>query len=421
MITEQCDVLIIGAGPTGLAAALELKRLGVTSVIVVDREAEVGGMPRLCHHTGFGLRDLHRLYSGPAYARAYARRVETAGIEVRPSTTVTGWASPTTLNLTSLVGLGQIQARAVLLATGCRERPRSARLVPGSRPQGIFTTGSLQRFIYQYQQPVGRRAVVVGAELVSLSALMTLAHAHISTVAMVTEFLQHQFYFPYTAFKWYIADLTSRTPIIRHVRVSRIVGRQRVEGVELTRLDSGQKETIPCDTIIFSGDWRPENELARLGNLAINPATHGPQIDTGLRTSARGVFAAGNVLRGAETADIAALEGRHAALSIKDFLERGEWPERLLPIQVEAPVAWVSPNAVPTSRHRGQAKPLAGHFTFRVNDFCPKAQVQIRQGQKILHEQTFRRLMPNKPFYVNQAWLVAVEPEGEALQLVMAK
>jgi len=310
---ERTEALIVGAGPAGLAAAVELKRLGVARVLVVEREDEPGGIPRLCHHTGFGWRDLHGVFTGPGYARHYVRRAEAAGIEIRTSTTITGWQGPMTANFSSPRGLGQIEARAVLLATGCRERPRAARLVPGSRPQGVFTTGSLQRFVYQQHLPVGRRAVIVGAELVSLSALMTLRRASVSIAAMVTELPRHQIYLPYLPAKWYFADLRARAPLLTGARVSRILGHQRVEGVEVTLAATGQTEMIPCDTVVFTGDWIPEHELARLGGLAIDPGTRGPQVDPGFRTSARGVFAAGNLLRGAETADVSALEGRQAA------------------------------------------------------------------------------------------------------------
>lgn len=336
METESTNVLIVGAGPAGLAAALEMKRRSMTNVLVVDREDEAGGIPRLCHHTGFGLRDLRWIYNGPAYARQYVRRAEAAGVEIRTSTTITGWQGTATLTCTSPRGPGQIEARAILLATGCRERPRSARLVPGSRPQGIFTTGSLQRFVYQHKLPVGRRAVIVGADLVSLSALMTLAHARVPIAMMVTELPRHQINFLYLPVKWAVADLMTRTPIATCTRVSRIVGANRVEGVEVTRLDSGQSKMVACDTVVFTGDWIPEHELARLGGLALNPGTRGPEVDSHFRTSAPGVFAAGNLLRGAETADLCALEGRRAARHIRDYLHDGRWPERALPLDVNS-------------------------------------------------------------------------------------
>lgn len=315
MTDEQTDVLIVGGGPAGLAAALELKRLGVGQVIVVEREAELGGIPRLCHHIGFGLRDLHWPCTGPAYAREYVRRAERAGVDMRPLTTATGWNGSSTITFTGPSGLGQIHARAILLATGCRERPRAARLVPGSRPQGVFTTGSLQRFVHEHHLPVGRRAVIVGAELISLSALLTLRSAGVSVAAMITEQLRHQI-----SFAFLIADLLTRTPLLTQTRLVRIVGEKRVEGVEIARVGSNSIKTLSCDTVVFTGDWIPEHELARLGGLELDPTTRGVRVDNCFRTSAPGVFATGNLLRGAEPADVCALEGRRAARHIAAFL-----------------------------------------------------------------------------------------------------
>ncbi|MFL5802246.1 MAG: NAD(P)/FAD-dependent oxidoreductase [Roseiflexaceae bacterium] len=413
--SHRCNVVIVGAGPAGLAAALELKRLGVADLRVIDREPEAGGVPRLCHHSGFGIRDFHRIYSGPAYAHRYAGMAEAAGIAVYTATTATGWAGPRTLSLTSPRGLEQIEAAAILLATGCRERPRSARLVPGSRPSGIFTTGSLQQFVHGHGQPVGHRAVIVGAELVSLSALMTLAGAGSTIAMMTTELPRHQIYFPYLPFKWYAADLLTRTPIVNRTRVSRILGRQRVEAVEMTHLDSGRSEVVACDTVVFTGDWVPEHELARRGGLLLDPATRGPLVDTKLRSSARGVFAAGNLLRGAETADVAALEGRRAARHIHNFLERGIWAESILPIQGESPISWVTPGAIPASCDR----PPLGYFLFRVSEFCRDTQMRVCQGERVLYQQRFRRLQPNQSIRLSSGWLAAVNPAGEALRLVV--
>lgn len=320
--SKTVEVLIVGGGPAGLSAAIELKKQGVKNILVVDREPEAGGMPRMCHHTGFGREDLWRMWSGPKYAKYYRELAEKMDVEVRTSTTITGWTDKKKLTYTSPQGLGEIEASAILLATGVRERPRAARLVPGKRPQGVFTTGSLQRFLYQEHLPVGKRAVIIGAELVSLSALMSLMGAGIKCEMLVTEENSHQIEFPYVVMKWALADIVSRTPIVTHTQVTNIFGQKRVEGIELTHKD-GSKRVVECDTVIFTGNWIPEHELARLGGLEIDPRIKGPVIDKNFRSSVEGVFVAGNLLRGVETADRCALEGQRAAREITSTLRRG--------------------------------------------------------------------------------------------------
>ncbi|RIK37057.1 MAG: oxidoreductase [Chloroflexi bacterium] len=415
MTPEHCTVLIIGAGPAGLAAALELQRLGVGGILVVEREGEAGGTPRFCHHTGFGWHDLRRMYSGPDYARAYRKRVAAAGIEVRTSTMVTGWCAPHTVAVSGPAGVQQIEADAILLATGCRERPATARLVPGDRPAGVFTTGSLQRFVYEYGQQVGRRAVVVGAELVSLSAVLTLAHSHSAVTAMVTEHPRHQIYFPFTPVMWY-AQRRLGVHLMPHTRVSRIDGHRRVEAIECTHVDTGQTETVPCDTVIFTGAWIPEHELARSGGLRLDDGTRGPQVDGALRTTTPGVFAAGNLLHGAQTADYAALEGRRAAQSVARFLAATTWPQQGVAVKAVAPVAWVTPNRVVPTELPGKSE-----FVFQSDRFCRNVYASFYQGDRCLFTQRVGQLVPNRSYYLPDHWLAAVDREAGCLEFRLAE
>ena len=171
------DALVVGAGPAGLAAATALRAGGAGHVMVLDREDEAGGTPRLCEHTGFGLRDLRRVLSGPAYARRWVERAAASGVDIRTRSMVTAWAGPVRAEVTGPDGLLEVDARAVVLATGARERPRAARLVPGTRPSGIFTTGQLQQWVHRQRLPLAGRALIVGAEHVSYSAVLTLREA----------------------------------------------------------------------------------------------------------------------------------------------------------------------------------------------------------------------------------------------------
>jgi NADPH-dependent 2,4-dienoyl-CoA reductase/sulfur reductase-like enzyme len=279
-------------------------------------------MPRFCNHIGFGIVDLWRLYTGPRYARYYRKLAEKHGVEVRTSTTITGW-DDRKLTFTSPSGLGEIEAKAVLLATGIRERPRAARMIPGTRPQGVYTTGSLQRFVHQEGLPIGKRAVIVGTDLAGLSSLMTLVGAGVKCAAMVTEEEMHQIEFPYVMVKWVLVDFLTRTPLITNTRVTNIFGSKRLEGIEITHANK-QAEVIECDAIIFTGNWISENEIARLGGLEINPVTKAPKIDSGFRSSVDGVFVAGKLLRGGKsvyTADKCVIEGAAAGRALAKFLK----------------------------------------------------------------------------------------------------
>ena len=413
------EALIVGGGPAGLAAALELKKLGINDVVVAERESEAGGIPRLCGHTGFGLRDFHRVMSGPKYARKYRQLAEEAGIKISTNMTVTGWASAATtgglsqLNFTSPDGIGAIEAKSVLLATGVRERPRSARLIPGHRPQGVFTTGSLQRFVYEQHLPVGRRAVIVGAEIVSLSVVTTLLHAGVQVVGMVTELPGHQLYWPiFLPAKILYADLLARTRILRNKRVTNIVGRQRVEAIEIVDVHSGKNETIACDVIVFSGDWIPENELARRGEVETLQPSLGPQVDARFRTSRVGVFAAGNLLRGVETADWAALEGRRAAQSLARYLENPEWSPRRLEVRPDAPVGWICPNVLSPDA------PVP-EFRFWSDEFRQPATLQLKQGPRVLYEKRLGRLKANVALSLTSDWVEKVDFDSEPVKLVI--
>jgi glycerol-3-phosphate dehydrogenase len=410
------DTLIVGAGPAGLAAALELVKLGVKDIFVAEREPEAGGIPRMCGHIGFGLTDLYRVMTGPAYARQYREMANRAGIRIYTSTTITGWehAGDDGLNLlqfTSPNGLGNIAAKSVLLATGVRERPRSARLVPGNRPQGVFTTGSLQRFVYEHELPVGKRAVIVGAERVSLSVVLTLMHAGVRVEGMLTELPYHQLYLPvFLPAKILFADLLTRTPILTRQRVTRIFGRPRLEGIEITDLDSGKARVIECDTLVFTGEWVPENELARKAAVTGGKAALGPQVDAQFRTVQPGVFAAGNLLRGVETADWAAREARSAARSIARYLEDSRWSESRLQVRAEPPLDWVCPSAL-------SPETLPGSFRIRSHEFRNRSTLKVRQGHKVLYTRKFRRLPANTSIDLSGEWTKGVDFSGEPVKI----
>ena len=463
------DVVIVGARP-GLAAAAELRRLGVRRVLVAEREQDPGGVPRHCWHTGFGLRDLHRVLDGPAYARHCADAAARAGAEIRAGTTVTGWA-PTAarghaLTLTGPDGIATVQATAVLLATGCRERPRPARLVPGARVPGIMTTGELQQRVYLHGQRLPGRAVIVGAEHVSFSALLTLAHAGARVTALVTEHPAQQSYRAFAA----AARLRWRVPVWTHTSVRQVLGArepteagpplggpdaagpagdrlggqrrggQRLDGVELADIRTGATRSCPCDWLVFTGDWVPDYELARLGGVAIDPGTRGPAVDTALETSAPLVFAAGNLIHPAETADVAAWNGRHAARQIAATLaapRAGRAVEQRaagqsaalaggsavvagapaagrIPVSVAPPLTWISPGAV-----RPPVLPPGGRFLLRCDSFRPAGRIEVWQGGRRLARTRSGRLVPGRSVHLPGDWAAQLDAASGPVRVLL--
>jgi len=412
------DVLVVGAGPAGLSAARELRRLGVGSVLVAEREAEPGGIPRHSWHTGYGLRDLHRVMTGPAYARVLADAAVAAGAELRPGTTVTccgSGAEGVTATLTSARGIETVHAGAVLLATGCRERPRTARLVPGDRPAGVMTTGELQQRVYLGHERWPGRALVVGAEHVSFSAVVTLAHAGARVVALVTEHERQQSYLAFRAG----AALRWRVPVWTSTAVRRVDGRERLAGVEVADLRTGAARFVPCETLVFTADWIPDHELARHAGLGLDPGTRGPTVDTRLRTSAAGIFAAGNLVHAAETADIAALSGRHAARQIAAARGEARPAPAPVPVRAEAPLRWISPNAVAMGAGGRAAPPPLGRFVLRSQEFRRLARLEVRQGGRVLGRSGPVRLIPGRPVHLGARWLARVDPGGAVVQVLV--
>jgi thioredoxin reductase len=406
-------VVIVGGGPAGLACALELDRRDTRDLLVVEREATAGGIPRHARHQGFGLRDLRRPMSGPAYARRYAELAIAAGVELRTETMVTGWSPEGSLELTGPGGRETIDPDAVILATGCRERPRSARLVPGSRPDGVMTTGTLQQLVYMKKRRVGGRALVVGAEHVSFSALLTLAHGGARAIGMTTELPRHQTLALFrggAALRW-------RTPVWTRTAITAIHGRPRVEEVELTDLDSGHTRSVECDTVVFTADWIPDNELAVMAGLQMDPGTRGPAVDAALHTSQTGVFAAGNLLHGAETADVAALSGRHAAAAAAAFVRGSAWPDDRIPIECEAPLEWIAPNVV--APHMGA--PPRGRFALRSTELDRRARVNVIQDGRTLWDGRPGPLRPGRSTSLAHGWVASVDPGGGPVRVHVAE
>ena len=402
------DALVVGAGPAGLAAATALRAGAAGRVVVLDREDEAGGTPRLCEHTGFGLRDLRRVLRGPAYARRWVERATESGVDIRTRSMVTAWGGPLRAQVTGPEGLLEVDARAVVLATGARERPRAARLVPGTRPSGIFTTGQLQHWVQRQRLPLAGRALIVGAEHVSYSAVLTLREAGVHPVALVTDLPHTQTFRSF--------DLATRlglhVPVWTRTAVTGVTGRDRVDGV-LVRDPDDTERTVAVDVVVFTGDFIPDNELARLAHLSMDPGTKGPACDVDGATSAPGVFATGNLVHAAETADVAARRATAVGSAAAAWLRDGDRsPARpaTVRLRVTDPLLWVAPNlAVPG---RAGTEPLL----VRTQVFLDRPRLEVTQGGRLLGSFRPRRMIPNRSHALPSECLRLVRP-GDDVRL----
>lgn len=314
------DVVVIGGGPAGLAAALSAAEAGIERVLILEREKELGGILNQCIHSGFGLHTFHEELTGPEYAARFIARVKEQNIAYMLETTVVGLSKEKELTAMNREhGLFHIKAGAVILAMGCRERPRGALLIPGYRPAGIFSAGTAQRFVNVEGKLPGKEAVILGSGDIGLimARRMTLEGA---TVKAVAELM------PYSGgLKRNIVQCLDdyHIPLKLSHTVVAIDGRERVCGVTLAKVDENKKpipeteEYIPCDTLLLSVGLVPENELSLGAGILLDSVTKGPVVDEHLETGVHGIFACGNVLHVHDLVDFVSEEagnaGRHAA------------------------------------------------------------------------------------------------------------
>ncbi|SDE72062.1 Thioredoxin reductase [Paracoccus isoporae] len=326
----QADVAIIGAGPAGLAAAAELARRGAGRIVVLEREAEPGGIPRHCGHSPYGMREFRRIMGGAAYAARLAAAANRAGAEIRCRTTVTAIRPGPELELSSPDGIARLSAGAVLLATGTRESSRVQRMIGGQKPGGILTTGALQGLVHLNHQIPFRRPVILGSELVSFSALLTCRTGGIRPVMMVEPG-------PHLRSRRLAALLPGLLGVKLRLNtgIAAIHGDGQVTGVTLER--DGRGWHLDADGVLLTGEFRSEATLLAAAGIARDAGTTGPVIDAFGRIGMDGYFAAGNLLRPVETAGACWAEGRRAARAIAAHLS-GRLPdaEQGVPLTVES-------------------------------------------------------------------------------------
>ena len=330
------DLVIIGGGPAGLAAAVSARQAGVEDILILERDRELGGILNQCIHNGFGLHTFDQELTGPEYAARFIQQVEQLQIPCLLDTMVLDITPERVITAVSKTeGLFHLAAGAVVLAMGCRERPRGALNIPGTRPAGIFSAGTAQRLVNIEGYLPGRKVVILGSGDIGLimARRMTLEGAQVQVVAELM---------PYSGgLKRNIVQCLDDFGIplrLSHTVVD-IRGRERVEGITLAQVDEhlkpipGTEEDYECDTLLLSCGLIPENELSRGAGVELSPVTSGAVVDESLETSVPGVFACGNVLHVHDLVDFVSQEAAAAGRSAAAFL-RGTLPPREHPISI---------------------------------------------------------------------------------------
>lgn len=324
MPVKAYDIVIVGGGPAGLAAAVSARNAGVESILILERDKEPGGILNQCIHNGFGLHTFQEELTGPEYAARYIAMADALAIECKLQTMVMDISPQKLVTAINRVdGILQIQAKAVILAMGCRERPRGALNIPGFRPAGIFSAGAAQRLVNIEGYLPGREVVILGSGDIGLimARRMTLEGAKVKAVAELM---------PYSGgLKRNIVQCLCDygIPLKLSHTVTDIRGKERLEGVTLARVDEhgkpvpGTEETYTCDTLLLSVGLIPENELSKAMGVELDAITSGPVVNESLETNIKGVFACGNVLHVHDLVDFVSKEAEWAGMQAARYVK----------------------------------------------------------------------------------------------------
>lgn len=377
------QLVIIGGGPAGLAAAIAAYDAGVRDLTIIERENRAGGILKQCIHNGFGLTRFRESMTGPEYAQRFLDEVNARGIKILTNTTVTKLAKEKRVTCINENGVFTFEAEAVILAMGCRERSKGALNIAGTRPSGLFSAGTAQKYVNIFGHLPGKRVVILGSGDIGLimARRMTLEGAKVECVC---EIMEHS-----SGLRRNIAQCLDDfgIPLYLEHTIAEIRGKERVEGVIIVKVDGaknpipGTEREISCDTVLFSVGLIPENELAKGAGLALDPCTKGCFVDGNRETEIPGIFACGNVLHVHDLVDFVSEEAEIAGKAAAAFIFQGRQEKTLIPVKAGENVSYVLPQRVQTGKDV--------KLCFRVKQALRGALIRVEAGGSI---KTYRRI-----------------------------